>query len=105
MKIILIYDLAMIVFSVVFIVEHSGFIQSLSKMVWQKTKKTKWQGELIRKPFSCSLCLSFWLVLAYLLINDQTIIFAVFVAVIASISSVVVNKVMGMFFRLIHKLY
>ena len=98
-------DIAMIVFSVVFIIEHSGFIQSLSKMVWQKIKKTEWRGQLIRKPFSCSLCMSFWLVLAYLLLNEQTIILSVFVSVIASISSIIINRLMGMFLRLIHKLY
>ena len=94
-----------IVFSVVYIVEYSGFIQSLSKWLWEIRGNGNWSGQLIRKPFSCSVCLSFWLVLIYLLKNEQSIILSIGVAVIASISSVLINRLMGVLFRLINRIY
>lgn len=53
-------------FVVAFIVDYSGIILSLQKLINQIVFKGKANPASINlKPFSCSLCSSFWLVLIY----------------------------------------
>lgn len=58
-------NLILIGFIVVFIIDYSGFIEEADKIL---TKLLKSKIPLhIPKPFSCSLCSTFWLGLIYLL--------------------------------------
>lgn len=52
----------------VFGIDLSGVVDSLSQRIWKwMHPKVKYDGWLIPKPFSCSLCSTFWCGLAYLL--------------------------------------
>lgn len=51
----------------VFIIDLSGFVDNISKWIWKKLyPKVKYTDWRIPKPFSCSLCATFWSGLAYL---------------------------------------
>lgn len=53
---------------IVFIIDLSGFVTEI------ETKLAKWlnvKKVIIPKPLSCSLCLTWWVCLAYLLIAGQ----------------------------------
>lgn len=63
-------NLLSITLILVFIIDLSGFIQSLSKCIWNIFyKNIPYKGWVIWKPFSCSLCSSFWCGLLYLIIT------------------------------------
>lgn len=62
-------NLILIGFIVVFMIDYSGFIDEADKIL---TKVFKSKIPLhIPKPFSCSLCSTFWLGLIYLLCAGQ----------------------------------
>ena len=63
----LLLDLLIISFIVVFIIDLSGVIDDAERKLgkWLKCKAR------IPKPFSCSLCSTFWLGLLYLLITHN----------------------------------
>ena len=55
-----------ITFVVAFIVDYSGIVKSLQKLVNVLLYKGKADPDQISlKPFTCSLCMSFWTVLIY----------------------------------------
>lgn len=58
-------DLLIIGFIAVFIIDYSGFIEEMDRLL---TKALKSKVPLhIPKPFSCSLCTTFWTGVIYLL--------------------------------------
>ena len=52
---------------VVFIVDNTDLIDTIKKAIWKKFIKTGDYHNLILKPFECSLCMTFWTLLIYLL--------------------------------------
>ena len=75
-------NLLLIAFIIVFIIDYSGFIDEMDKAL---TKAFKSRVPLhIPKPFSCSLCLTTWAGLIYLLCVHQLTLFHIgLVAVLA----------------------
>lgn len=60
-------DILWITVILVFGIDLSGFVDSISKWIWKKMyPKVKYTDWRIPKPFSCSLCATFWSGLAYL---------------------------------------
>lgn len=54
----------------VFGIDLSGVVDSLSEWLWKKMyKKVPYNGWKIPKPFSCSLCSTFWVGIIYLLVT------------------------------------
>lgn len=73
---------------IVFIIDLSGFIDEVEKILskWLKAKV------LIPKPFSCSLCISWWIGLLYLLIYGKfTIIWIGYVALLSLLTTTIYN--------------
>lgn len=61
----MVLNLLLIAFIAVFIIDYSGFIEEMDKVL---TKILKSRVPLhIPKPFSCSLCTTFWAGIIYLL--------------------------------------
>lgn len=60
-------DLLIIALILVFIIDLSGIITEMEKALQKKLKRKV----IIRKPFSCSLCMVFWTGLVYLLITGS----------------------------------
>lgn len=67
-----ILNLFLITFIVVFIVDVSGAVDSLkSGLKWVLTKGKMSHSDYRLKPFDCSLCTSFWIGLIYLLCTSN----------------------------------
>ena len=64
-----IIDIILINIIVTYIIDHSGIVTSISKALWGKG----WQGQIIIKPFSCAVCMTFWLTIIYSLFFFQII--------------------------------
>lgn len=73
---------------IVFIIDLSGFIDEVERILskWIKAKV------LIPKPFSCSLCISWWIGLLYLLVYGKfTIIWIGYVALLSLLTTTIYN--------------
>lgn len=64
-------NLLLITCLVVFVIDLSGFIDSVKYAIWKKWIKVGDYHSLSLKPITCSLCSSWWLGLIYLLISHQ----------------------------------
>lgn len=86
-------NLIVITFIVCFIIDYSGIVEEL------ESKLASWYNVpngfiKIPKPFSCSLCSSFWLGLIYLLcIGEFSIINMGFVCLMAALSGSVTDTI------------
>lgn len=75
------FNILMISLIFIFIIDISGFIQSIENKIskWINVKNCE-----IPKPFSCSLCMTFWTGLVYLLLHSELTLFNIcFVCYIA----------------------
>ena len=88
------FDIFLITIIVCFIVDVSGFINDGVKpfVAWlinrKSTVKVKPENINIGKPFSCSLCLTFWLSIIYIIVTNQfSLMNLVFICLLALLSS------------------
>lgn len=82
-------ELLLLVCIIVFIVDLSGVIEELEVRLakWLKVNKVR-----IPKPFSCSLCLSWWSGLVFLIcVQSFTLIGIAYVALLAYLTPVIYN--------------
>ena len=99
---------------IVFVVDLSGFVDEMVKRLYYKYIKVGDYHTLIPKlkPLTCSLCLSFWVGLIYLLITSQfTILMIGYVCLLSFLSPVigdilvmikdVLNKIINLIYKLI----
>ena len=93
----LIFELFLLTFSIVYIIDSSGFITSLSQWLWTKLNPRKeWLGQLIPKPFSCSLCFTFWTCLIYSLFYTSP----VYSVALASLMSLLTIAIRTLIYKL-----
>lgn len=83
-------NLFLITLIVVYIVDLSGFIDSVKQFIWRHFIKVgRWQNVSF-KPFSCSLCLSWWVGLIYIFVTNQfTIPMIAYVAALSFLTGVI----------------
>lgn len=99
---------------IVFVVDLSGFVDEMVKRLYYKYIKVGDYHTLIPKlkPLTCSLCLSFWVGLFYLLITSQfTILMIGYVCLLAFLSPIIgdilvmikdaINKIINLIYKLI----
>ena len=82
----MIINLFFITFIITFIIDYSGIIQSIENFLYKKIGKSKFIVR-IPKPFSCSLCMTFWTGLLYLIIIGCLNIQNIFIVCLFSIST------------------
>lgn len=84
-------DLLIMSCILVFAIDLSGFIQVISKKIWGwMYPNVRYNGWIIPKPFSCSLCSTFWLGLLYLLLTHNfTFLMVGYVALLAFLTPVI----------------
>lgn len=84
-------NLLLIACIIVFIVDLSGVTQSISEFIWNRLNKgLPYRGWIIPKPFSCSLCMTFWIGLVWLYLNGWwTITGVAFVCLLAFLTSTI----------------
>lgn len=94
-------NVGMIVLIVSYIIEYSGIVLSIKKFIWKLLNGKQVPFQFFQlKPFDCSLCMTFWIVLIYLLFNSYGIIPSLFVAVISSYLSGFVSEVWQLIFNI-----
>lgn len=80
-------NLLLITAILVFIIDLSGFTQSIQHLLkkWLKTNK-----EIVIKPFMCSLCMTFWTGIIYTIaINAFTIPMLAYIALLSFMTPVI----------------
>ena len=99
---------------IVFVIDLSGFVDEMVKRLYYKYIKVGDYHSLIPKlkPLTCSLCLSFWVGLIYLLITSQfTIMMIGYVCLLSFLTPIigdilvmikdVINKIINLIYKLI----
>lgn len=81
---------------VVFIVDISGAVDSLkTALKWILTKGRMSDNNYILKPFDCSLCMTFWTCLIFLMVTNQFTLFYVTVScLIASFAGIIKSAIL-----------
>ena len=89
-------NLTLITAIVVFIVDISGAVDSLkSGLKWILTKGKMKNSDYQLKPLDCSLCMTFWSGIIYLLItNNFTLPYLAFVCLLACFSGIIKNTIL-----------
>lgn len=100
----MILNILIIIISIVYIWNHSGFIFDMTKLIYKKLNPTKkYIGQSLPKPLGCYTCMTFWSILIYSLFNI-TIIYALGIAVLSAILSVIFNNIFFVLFKIIDKI-
>lgn len=89
-------NLTLIAAIVVFIVDISGAVDSLkSGLKWILTKGKMKNSDYQLKPLDCSLCMTFWSGIIYLLItNNFTLPYLAFVCLLACFTGVIKTSIL-----------
>ena len=98
-------DILLITIIIVYIIDLSGIITSIEQSL------SKWlKGTVkIKKPFSCSFCLSWWLGLLYLIItNNLTLLLICYVAMLSFLTPIIndiIILIRDLLRKMINKIY
>lgn len=98
----MIIDLLAMAFVMVMIIDFSGVIDSIENFI-TKASKTKFKLH-IPKPFSCSLCMTFWSGIIYLIVNGCFSITSLAAVCAIALSTDVMNDVINVIINNIKKL-
>lgn len=80
-----IFNLFKILFTIVFIVDYSGVVLYIKKLIWRFLNGNKLPFQYYQiKPFDCSLCMSFWVLLIYCLFNHYGLLNSLFIGTIGA---------------------
>ena len=99
-------ELLIIITSIVYIWEYSGFMYDLSKLVYTKLNKGKqYMGQSLMKPFGCYTCMVFWVTTIHYYAHIQSnIVYSIGVGVASSILGILIDKLMMILIRMIHRI-
>lgn len=91
-----ILDLILMAAIVVFIVDISGAVDSLkSGLKWILTRGKMNNSDYRLKPIDCSVCMTFWSGIVYLLIvNEFTLPYLAFVCLLSCFSEVIKSSIL-----------
>lgn len=98
----IILNLLIINFVIVYIIDYSGILLDLSKFLYTISGR-EWKYQIIKKPFGCSICMTWWISLIYLLFNIG-FIYSIGIAATSSILSVLISKMIGKILELFNKI-
>lgn len=103
----MIIDLICITFIMVFIIDNSGVVEHLETFL-TKLFKSKFQLHIPR-PFSCSLCMTFWSGIIYIICNGEFSITSIAIvslcALLSSTFNDVINVIINNIKKLLNKIY
>lgn len=89
-------------FIISFIIDISGIIQSLKRFIWKIFNKLPYR-DFPFKPFDCSLCMTFWVILIYSLFNYD-ILYSFFYASVMSYFSTHITNLLKTIHIIIQKI-
>lgn len=90
-------NLLMINIMITYIWQISGFIDEIKRLVW----KILWKNNIPYKnfdfkPFTCSICMTFWISILYILIMNNFSLFYIFMCIINSyLNPIIYNILIG----------
>lgn len=98
-------NILLIAVIVVCIVDISGFIDTLKSALNKLLTKGKFSNSnYTLKPFDCSLCMTFWIGLIYLIINNQLTLLNVSILLLIAVSTPIINDTIRLIQDLITKI-
>lgn len=101
----MLFNVLMIVFSSVYIIDISGVMDAVNKSVYKFIygRNRRYDGSWFIPVLSCAKCSSFWLVLVYTLVAGVPFIACVFIACVASLSAVIMSLALSRLLRLFNR--
>lgn len=104
MELELIKNLLFITFIIVYIIDFSGIIVDISRMIYVLLNPGKeYSYQIIKKPFNCSLCMTFWIVFLYTLILGTPIILSLLYGTIfGGFITIIIKKIITLFYKIIN---
>lgn len=100
----MILNILIISFSITYIIGQSGILFDLSKFIYELTHKQKWNYQMLRKPWSCYVCLNFWIISIYTLTLGVGVIYSLGLGCLMAIVSILINKIIELIITLINKI-
>lgn len=101
----IILDLFLIAVIVVCIVDLSGFVGTLKSVLSKVLTKGKISNSDYQlKPFDCSLCMTFWIGLIYLIIYNQLTLLNTSILLLIAVSTPIINDTIRLIQDLITKI-
>lgn len=97
------FEIIALVFSIVFIVDYSGAIDNLSRVIYYFFNKGKYNGWRI-PLIGCSLCTTFWTMILYLSIIGFPPVYVIGVASLCAYSTSFILEIMYKVRELVIKL-
>lgn len=88
----MILDILLIDIIVCIIIDISGIIDEIKIMIWKWLRKEPYK-EYRLKPLDCSLCMSFWIGLIYIIFNGITLFNLFIVCLFAMLSEQITNTI------------
>lgn len=83
----MILELLLLTVIVCFVVDISGFIDTIKNLIWKWVFNGKREYREFRlKPLDCSLCMSFWIGIIWISIFEFTLFNLLFVCLFAALS-------------------
>lgn len=96
-------ELLLLTIIVCFVVDISGFIYTIKNLIWKWVFNGKKEYREFRlKPFDCSLCMSWWVGLIWIIIYDFSLLNLFIVCVFVTLSEEITNTLLIIKY-LIHK--
>jgi hypothetical protein len=100
-----IFNLIKILLIVVFIVDYSGVVLYIKKLIWKLLNGNKIPFKWFElKPFDCSLCMSFWTLIIYCLFNNYGILNSIFIGVIGAYLASFLSDLLNYIFYIYKKI-
>jgi hypothetical protein len=90
----IVLNLAAIAFIYTYVIEYSGITTEINRMIY-KIRGKVYNYQPLMKPFGCSVCMTFWTTIIFLLINNHSIILSVFLGVINALSISIYKKIIN----------
>lgn len=86
-------EVIMIVFAIVFIVDYSGAIDNLSRLIFSFFNKSKYNGWRI-PLIGCSLCSTFWVMILYFYLIGLSLPYIIGGAALCAYSTSIILELM-----------
>lgn len=101
----MVFNLFLISIIVVCIVDISGFVDTVKSTISKILTNGKFNtADYTLKPFDCSLCMTFWIGLIYLIIYHQLTLLNTSILLLIAVSTPIINDVIRLIQDLINRI-
>ena len=98
-------NILLIAVIVVIVIDNTDFVDNIKKLISSLLTKGKIKSSNYSlKPFDCSLCMTFWISLIYLIIQNQVTLFTITYTLVIALLTPQINDLVKLLQDLITKL-